>query len=78
MCDDLAKSAYIGRRITHDCGGWRVYLDMQAVSMGHACELETSLVLATRPDLVHGEGVPPDGARHFPNFGAKTCSLAAP
>jgi creatinine amidohydrolase len=29
--------------------------------MGHACELETSLVLATRPDLVHTTKLQPDG-----------------
>jgi creatinine amidohydrolase len=29
--------------------------------MGHACELETSLVLATRPDLVHTAKLQPDG-----------------
>jgi len=36
--------------------------------MGHACELETSLVLATRPDLVRGEGVPPDGRQALSEF----------
>ena len=36
--------------------------------MGHACELETSLVLATRPDLVRGEGVPADGRQALSEF----------
>ena len=36
--------------------------------MGHACELETSLVLATRPDLVRGEQVAPDGRQAVSEF----------
>ena len=36
--------------------------------MGHACELETSLVLAARPDLVRGERVPPDGRQAVSEF----------
>lgn len=36
--------------------------------MGHACELETSLVLATRPDLVRGERVSPDGRQALSEF----------
>jgi creatinine amidohydrolase len=39
--------------------------------MGHACELETSLVLASRPDLVRGEGVPPDGRQAISEFLSK-------
>jgi creatinine amidohydrolase len=35
--------------------------------MGHACELETSLVLATRPDLVRAERVP-DGRQAVSEF----------
>jgi len=38
--------------------------------MGHACELETSLVLATRPDLVRGERVP-DGRQAISEFLSK-------
>jgi creatinine amidohydrolase len=36
--------------------------------MGHACELETSLVLAIRPDLVRGEHVSPDGRQALSEF----------
>lgn len=36
--------------------------------MGHACELETSLVLAIRPELVRGERVPPDGRQAVSEF----------
>lgn len=36
--------------------------------MGHACELETSLVLAVRPDLVRGEHVSPDGRQTLSEF----------
>jgi len=36
--------------------------------MGHACELETSLVLAVRPDLVRGEHVSPDGRQAVSEF----------
>jgi len=36
--------------------------------MGHACELETSLVLAARPDLVRGRQVAPDGRQAISEF----------
>ncbi|HZY73975.1 MAG TPA: creatininase family protein [Edaphobacter sp.] len=39
--------------------------------MGHACELETSLVLAIRPDLVRGEHVSPDGRQALSEFLSK-------
>jgi creatinine amidohydrolase len=36
--------------------------------MGHACELETSLVLATRPDLVRKDHLAPDGRQAVSEF----------
>lgn len=39
--------------------------------MGHACELETSIVLAVRPELVRGEHVAPDGRQAVSEFSAK-------
>lgn len=39
--------------------------------MGHACELETSLVLAVRPDLVRDERIAPDGRQAVSEFSGK-------
>jgi creatinine amidohydrolase len=39
--------------------------------MGHACELETSLVLATRPELVRTDRIAPDGRWAMSRFLAK-------
>jgi creatinine amidohydrolase len=39
--------------------------------MGHACELETSLVLAVRPDLVRGQRIAPDGRQAVSEFAGK-------
>jgi creatinine amidohydrolase len=39
--------------------------------MGHACELETSLVLATRPELVRAELIAPDGGQAVSDFCGK-------
>lgn len=39
--------------------------------MGHACELETSIVLAVRPELVRDEQVAPDGRQAVSEFSAK-------
>ncbi len=39
--------------------------------MGHACELETSLVLATRPELVRNDRIAPDGRQAVSEFAGK-------
>jgi creatinine amidohydrolase len=39
--------------------------------MGHACELETSLVLAVRPELVRDERIAPDGRQAISEFASK-------
>lgn len=39
--------------------------------MGHACELETSLILALRPDLARPDRMEPDGPSHVSQFEEK-------
>jgi creatinine amidohydrolase len=39
--------------------------------MGHACELETSLVLATSPKLVRSDRLGPDGRQAVSEFAGK-------
>lgn len=39
--------------------------------MGHACELETSLIFATRPELVRRERMEPDGPKQVSEFEEK-------
>src|ERR1700737_4514874 len=36
--------------------------------MGHACELETSLMLAVRPELVRPDRIEADGPSHISQF----------
>jgi creatinine amidohydrolase len=49
----------------------RVLRESAEGGMGHACELETSLMLAVKPDVVHKSNLEPDGRWSTSRFLAK-------